>query len=67
MEREEFDFLSLPPRDTKRDHLINIKTYIQSHLFIRVMETVSAHAMFFLYMWRHAKIPTSALFFANEK
>jgi sodium/potassium-transporting ATPase subunit alpha len=67
MEREEFDLLSLPPRDTKRDHLINIKIYIQSYLFIGVMETVCAHAMFFLYMWRHAGIPASALFFAFEK
>jgi sodium/potassium-transporting ATPase subunit alpha len=67
MEKEEFDLLSLPPRDTKRDHLINAKIYIQSYLFIGVMETVSAHAMFFLYMWRHAKIPASALFFAYEK
>ena len=67
MEREEFDLLSLPPRNTKRDHLINLKIYIQSYLFIGVMETVCAHAMFFLYMWRHAKIPASALFFAYEK
>jgi sodium/potassium-transporting ATPase subunit alpha len=67
MEREEFDLLSLPPRDTRRDHLITAKIYIQSYLFIGVMETVSAHAMFFLYMWRHAKIPASALFFAYEK
>jgi sodium/potassium-transporting ATPase subunit alpha len=66
MEREEFDLLSLPPRDTRRDHLITAKIYIQSYLFIGVMETVSAHAMFFLYMWRHAKIPASALFFAYE-
>jgi sodium/potassium-transporting ATPase subunit alpha len=67
MEREEFDLLSLPPRDTRHDHLITAKIYIQSYLFIGVMETVSAHAMFFLYMWRHAKIPASALFFAYEK
>jgi sodium/potassium-transporting ATPase subunit alpha len=67
MEREEFDLLSLPPRNTKRDRLINLKIYAQSYLFIGVMETVSAHSMFFLYMWRHAKIPASALFFAYEK
>ncbi|KAL5113432.1 hypothetical protein ACEQ8H_008700 [Pleosporales sp. CAS-2024a] len=67
MEREEFDLLSLPPRNTKRDHLINLKIYIQSYLFIGVAETLCAHAMFFLYMWRHARIPLSALFFAYEK
>jgi sodium/potassium-transporting ATPase subunit alpha len=67
MEREEFDLLSLPPRNSKKDHLINLKIYAQSYLFIGIMETTCAHAMFFLYMYRHAKIPVHALFFAFEK
>lgn len=67
MEKEEFDLLSLPPRIRARDHLINLKIYAQSYLFIGVMETTCAHAMFFLYYWRHARIPISALFFAFEK
>ena len=67
MEREEFDLLSLPPRNSKKDHLINLKIYAQAYLFIGVMETTCAHAMFFLYMYRHAKIPVHALFFAFEK
>lgn len=66
MEKEEFDLLSLPPRIRQHDHLINIKIYAQSYLFIGVMETTCAHAMYFLYYWRHAKIPISALFFAFE-
>ncbi|KFZ18284.1 hypothetical protein V501_01300, partial [Pseudogymnoascus sp. VKM F-4519 (FW-2642)] len=33
MEQEEFDLLSLPPRNHKRDHLINFKIYAQSYLF----------------------------------
>jgi sodium/potassium-transporting ATPase subunit alpha len=32
MENEEFDLLSMPPRNPKKDHLINIKIYIQSYL-----------------------------------
>ncbi|KAG9965222.1 putative Na/K ATPase alpha 1 subunit, partial [Aureobasidium melanogenum] len=67
MEKEEFDLLTLPPRNHKKDHLINFKIYAQSYLFIGVMETLCAHAMFFLYYWRHAKIPLHALFFAFEK
>ncbi|KPI36825.1 Sodium/potassium-transporting ATPase subunit alpha [Cyphellophora attinorum] len=67
MEKEEFDLLSIPPRKPRRDHLINLKIYAQSYLFIGVMETVIAHAMFFLYMYRHAGIPASALFLAFEK
>ncbi|KAJ6260758.1 hypothetical protein Dda_4987 [Drechslerella dactyloides] len=67
MEKEEFDLLSIPPRNHKRDHLINFKIYGQSYLFIGVMETICAHSMFFLYMWRHAQIPAGDLFFAFEK
>ncbi|CAD0109035.1 unnamed protein product [Aureobasidium uvarum] len=66
MEKEEFDLLTLPPRNHKKDHLINFKIYAQSYLFIGVMETICAHAMFFLYYWRHARIPIRDLFFAFE-
>ncbi|KAK6529144.1 hypothetical protein TWF694_004356 [Orbilia ellipsospora] len=66
MEKEEFDLLSIPPRNHKKDHLINLKIYGQSYLFIGVMETLCAHSMFFLYMWRHAQIPARDLFFAFE-
>lgn len=67
MEKEEFDLLDLPPRNHKKDHLINFKIYAQSYLFIGVMETICAHSMFFLYYWRHAKIPLRDLFFAFER
>ena len=67
MEQEEFDLLELRPRNHKKDHLINLKIYIQSYLFIGIMETVCAHAMFFLYMYKHAGIPFHALIFAFEK
>ncbi|CEJ54850.1 hypothetical protein PMG11_01139 [Penicillium brasilianum] len=67
MEQEEFELLDLPPRNHKKDHLINLKVYIQSYLFMGVMQTVCAHSMFFFYYWRHAGIPASALFFAFEK
>ncbi|KAK4134266.1 calcium ATPase [Trichocladium antarcticum] len=66
MERDEFDLLSLPPRDHRRDHLITLRIYAQAYLFVGSMETVTAHAMFFLYMWRHARIPAADLFFAFE-
>ncbi|KAI1827332.1 cation-transporting ATPase pma1 [Xylaria intraflava] len=66
MEKEEFDLLSIPPRHHKRDHLITLKVYVQAYLFIGFLETVSAHAMFFLYMWRHAGIPIHELFFLFE-
>ncbi|OAA64349.1 cation-transporting ATPase pma1 [Niveomyces insectorum RCEF 264] len=66
MEKEEFDLLSLPPRNHKRDHLITLKIYIQAYLITGTMETCVAHAMFFLYMWRYAGIPIRDLFFLFE-
>ncbi|POR34934.1 Sodium/potassium-transporting ATPase subunit alpha-2 [Tolypocladium paradoxum] len=66
MEKEEFDLLSLPPRNHKRDHLITTKIYIQAYLFMGTMETCIAHAMFFLYFWRKAGIPIGQLFFLFE-
>ncbi|SNX88120.1 K, P-type ATPase [Melanopsichium pennsylvanicum] len=66
-EKEEFDLLSLPPRNPRSDHLINKAIYGQSYLFIGMMETLTAHSMFFLYMWKHARIPVKDMFFAFEK
>ncbi|KAL4893308.1 hypothetical protein BDV59DRAFT_178003 [Aspergillus ambiguus] len=67
MEKEEFDLLAVPPRNHLKDHLINLKIYGQSYLFVGVMETVCAHSMFFLYMYKKAGIPFHALVFAFEK
>ncbi|KAG6829256.1 hypothetical protein H0H92_005136 [Tricholoma furcatifolium] len=67
MEKEEFDLLTLPPRNHKKDHLINLKIYTQAYFFIGMMETITAHSMFFFYMYKVAGIPAHALFFAFEK
>ncbi|KAG6877296.1 hypothetical protein C0992_010314 [Termitomyces sp. T32_za158] len=67
MEKEEFDLLTLPPRNHKKDHLINLKIYTQAYFFIGMMETIIAHTMFFLYMWKYAHIPARDLFLAFEK
>ncbi|EST06947.1 P-type ATPase, A domain protein [Kalmanozyma brasiliensis GHG001] len=66
-EKEEFDLLSLEPRNPKTDHLVNKAIYGQSYLFIGMMETLSAHAMFFFYIYKYAKIPVKDMFFAYEK
>lgn len=67
MEKEEFDLMSLPPRNHKKDHLITLRIYAQAYLFTGFMETTTAHAMFFLYMWKYAGIPARDLFFVFEK
>lgn len=66
MEKAEFDLLSIPPRDHKRDHLINMRIYGQAYLFTGFMETCTAHAMYFFYMWKYAGIPIRDLFFLFE-
>ncbi|KAI1387922.1 uncharacterized protein F4822DRAFT_437730 [Hypoxylon trugodes] len=63
MENAEFDVLSLRPRNHKHDHLITARIYGQAYLFTGFMETCTAHAMFFLYMWKYAGIPIHELFF----
>ncbi|KAG5638701.1 hypothetical protein H0H81_010926 [Sphagnurus paluster] len=66
-EKEEFDLLTLPPRDHQRDHLINARIYGQAYFFVGMIEMISSHAMFFLYMYKYAGIPVHALFFAFQK
>ncbi|KAG6815866.1 hypothetical protein H0H87_010656 [Tephrocybe sp. NHM501043] len=66
MEQEEFDLLTLPPRHHRRDHLITSKIYLQAYGFVGMMETITAHAMFFLYMYKYAGIPVHALFLCFE-
>lgn len=66
MEKEEFDLLELPPRNHKKDHLINLRIYGQSYLFVGVMETIIAHAMFFYYMSKQG-FSIGELFFVFER
>lgn len=66
-EKEEFDLLSLPPRDPKRSHLINLPIYLHSYGFIGMMETLTAHAMFFYYIYSYAGIPVRKMFFVFAK
>jgi sodium/potassium-transporting ATPase subunit alpha len=65
-EKEEFDLLTLPPRDPKHSHLVGLKLYAQAYLFIGTMETVTAHAMFFYYIYTAAGIPIRDMFFVFE-
>ncbi|GAN08898.1 Na/K ATPase alpha 1 subunit [Mucor ambiguus] len=50
MEQEEFDLLSMKPRNPKTDHLINIKIYLQSYIFMGSMQTICSLSMFFFYI-----------------
>ncbi|KAG0031325.1 hypothetical protein BGZ82_007028 [Podila clonocystis] len=50
MEQEEFDMLSIPPRNAKKSHLITGRIYLQSYVFMGSMMTFFSEMFFFLYL-----------------
>ncbi|KAF9306341.1 hypothetical protein BGZ74_006385 [Mortierella antarctica] len=50
MEQEEFNLLSLKPRNTKKEHLITLKIYAQSYFFIGTLMSIFCNMFFFIYM-----------------
>lgn len=61
-EAPEADVLTRPPRDLKKDKLVDWKLLLQSYGLIGVLETVSSFAMSYWYLQRN-KIPFSGLWF----
>ncbi|CAO3650837.1 unnamed protein product [Cunninghamella blakesleeana] len=56
MENEEFDLLAMRPRNPKRDHLITLKTYIQSYLFMGSMQSICSLGLFFMFMKEYTSL-----------
>ncbi|KAF8929919.1 hypothetical protein EDD21DRAFT_379425 [Dissophora ornata] len=50
MEQEEFNLLSLKPRNSKKEHLITLKIYGQSYFFVGTIMTFFCNMFFFLYL-----------------
>ncbi|KAG0369079.1 hypothetical protein BC939DRAFT_454054 [Gamsiella multidivaricata] len=50
MEQEEFDLLSQPPRNAKKEHLITSKIYLQSYIFIGSVMTFFSNMLFYTYL-----------------
>ncbi|KAF9940794.1 hypothetical protein BGZ67_006811 [Mortierella alpina] len=63
MEQEEFDLLSLKPRNSKKEHLITLKIYSQSYFFIGSMMTFFCNMFFFLYLKEYTGLGFSDLVF----
>lgn len=61
-EAPEADVLSRPPRNAKKDRLVNWKLVLQAYGFIGILEAVSSFAMSYWYAQR-AGIPFSKLWF----
>ncbi|KAI5800828.1 hypothetical protein FPQ18DRAFT_253093 [Pyronema domesticum] len=61
-EQPEADVLLRPPRDTKRDHLVDWKLILHAYGFVGVLESVCSFSMAYWYAQRKG-IPFSALWF----
>ncbi|KAI9500200.1 hypothetical protein BX070DRAFT_196062 [Coemansia spiralis] len=66
-EAPESDIMFRAPRNPKKDHLVNLKFFTQAYGFIGVMESLSAHIIFFVYMYWHGGFTPSELFLAFDK
>ncbi|KAG0004569.1 hypothetical protein BGZ79_008820 [Entomortierella chlamydospora] len=63
MEQEEFNLLSLKPRNPKKEHLITLKIYSQSYFFIGTMMTFFCNMFLFLYIYEYTGLSFQDLVF----
>ncbi|KAF9085374.1 hypothetical protein BGX23_009708 [Mortierella sp. AD031] len=63
MEQEEFDLLALPPRNSKKEHLITAKIYLQSYVFIGSVMTFFSNMLFYMYMKEYTGVPFKDMVF----
>lgn len=61
-EKPEADVLTRPPRNAKKDRLVNAKLIFQAYGFLGVLETLASFAMGYWYAQRHG-IPFTTLWF----
>ncbi|KAF9415971.1 hypothetical protein BGZ94_010349 [Podila epigama] len=69
MEQEEFDLLSIPPRNAKKEHLITGRIYLQSYIFIGTLMAFFSEMFFFIYMKEYTGLGFADLVFTfgNDK
>ncbi|KAJ1677705.1 hypothetical protein EV182_005600, partial [Spiromyces aspiralis] len=56
-EKPEMDILARPPRDAKRDRLVNFRFISHCYFFLGMIEFLCAHSMYFFYMYHYHGIP----------
>lgn len=62
-EKPEADVLLRPPRNIKKDRLVDAKLYLQSFVLVGMIECTCSFAMSFWYLQQHG-VPFSALWFS---
>ncbi|KAJ1891873.1 hypothetical protein LPJ66_006675 [Kickxella alabastrina] len=66
-ESSESDIMLRAPRNPKREHLVDLKFFGQAFGFIGILEAVSAHIIFFVFMYWHGGFTPGDLFLAFNK
>ncbi|ORZ35711.1 hypothetical protein BCR44DRAFT_50870 [Catenaria anguillulae PL171] len=66
-EQAEADLLMRPPRRPKRDRLVDLKFMAHAYFFIGLIESIIAHSLFFLYMYREWGLSIKQLLFAFDQ
>ncbi|KAJ3079669.1 hypothetical protein HDU99_010365, partial [Rhizoclosmatium hyalinum] len=62
-ESPESTLMTRPPRNPKKDRLVNGQMFIHVYLFIGIMQCVFSFTMYFTYWYREAGIPFNQLVF----
>ncbi|ORY26937.1 calcium ATPase [Rhizoclosmatium globosum] len=60
-ESPESTLMTRPPRNPKKDRLVNAQMFCHVYFFIGLMQVIFAHGMFFLYFYLEAGIPMNEL------
>ncbi|KAJ1958605.1 hypothetical protein GGI12_004690, partial [Dipsacomyces acuminosporus] len=66
-ESPESDIMYRAPRNPKKEHLVNGKFFVQAYAFVGILESLSAHIIFFIYMYWYGGFTPKQLFFAYDK
>ncbi|KAJ1947780.1 hypothetical protein GGF37_000157 [Kickxella alabastrina] len=66
-ESSESDIMLRAPRNPKREHLVDLKFFGQAYGFIGLLEALSAHIIFFVFMYWHGGFTPGDLFLAFDK
>ncbi|KAJ2721592.1 hypothetical protein GGI07_003883 [Coemansia sp. Benny D115] len=63
----ESDIMFRAPRNPKKEHLVDLRFFGQAYGFIGLLESLSAHIIFFVYMYKYGGFTPSDLFLAFDK
>ncbi|KAI9168485.1 hypothetical protein H9P43_007857 [Blastocladiella emersonii ATCC 22665] len=67
LEDAEADLLARAPRRPGRDAMVNSRLLLHAYAFVGVVQSVLAHGMYFLYMYREWGLAPGALFLAFDR